>query len=93
MELAAVIDNVSLPMFLQLWNTFHRADLVAPALKQTLSDLGLDYLDLYLIHWPMAYKVTVEYNRHISLSRLIMLCFFACLDVAEAGIVPEYEAV
>lgn len=92
-QLAAVIDTVFLHVFLQLWNTFHRTDLVAPAIKQTLSDLGLDYLDLYLIHWPMAYKVTVAYNRHLSLSRLIMLCFFACLNVAEAGSVLGSEAL
>ncbi|KAG6829785.1 hypothetical protein H0H92_003440, partial [Tricholoma furcatifolium] len=38
----------------KLWNTFHAPEDVEPALDESLSRLGTDYLDLYLIHWPVA---------------------------------------
>ncbi|KAF9971630.1 hypothetical protein BGZ73_005403 [Actinomortierella ambigua] len=40
----------------KLWNTKHRAQDVRPALETSLKNLGLDYIDLYLIHWPCAFQ-------------------------------------
>ncbi|KAG0260989.1 hypothetical protein DFQ27_003234 [Actinomortierella ambigua] len=40
----------------KLWNHKHRAQDVHAAFETSLQNLGLDYLDLYLIHWPCAFQ-------------------------------------
>jgi len=42
---------------LQLWCNSHRREDVVPALRNSLAALHLDYVDMYLIHWPVALKV------------------------------------
>ncbi len=38
----------------KLWNTYHRREHVRSAVERSLADLQLDYLDLYLVHFPIA---------------------------------------
>jgi aldehyde reductase len=40
----------------KLWNSNHRPQLVEPAFQASLDRLGLNYLDLYLIHTPFAFQ-------------------------------------
>ncbi|KAJ1436948.1 NADP-dependent oxidoreductase domain [Sesbania bispinosa] len=40
----------------KLWCSHNHPHLVLPSLRKTLQSLKLEYLDLYLIHWPIALK-------------------------------------
>jgi len=42
----------------KLWNSDHDVEIVPKACQHSLDNLGLDYFDLYLIHFPVAWKHT-----------------------------------
>lgn len=48
----------------KLWNDAHLEDDVRPATEDILRQLQLDYLDLYLIHWPIAFRKGVTTARN-----------------------------
>ncbi|KAK7436513.1 hypothetical protein VKT23_000404 [Stygiomarasmius scandens] len=51
----SVVKREDLFMTSKCWNSSHQPDQVEKELDETLKQLGVDYLDLYLIHWPVAF--------------------------------------
>ncbi|XP_050683611.1 aldo-keto reductase AKR2E4-like isoform X2 [Leptidea sinapis] len=46
----------------KLWNTQHRRDQVVSSLKESLKKMGLSYVDLYLMHWPIGLNEDYSYS-------------------------------
>lgn len=55
------VDRKNLFITSKLWNDVRGYQETIDAFNQTLSDLQLDYLDLYLIHWPRPIKYHDSY--------------------------------
>ncbi|KAJ6488266.1 NADP-dependent oxidoreductase domain-containing protein [Mycena vitilis] len=56
----SVVQRDQLFITSKCWNSSHKPEEVQNELTQTLSELGLDYLDLYLIHWPVAFAPRID---------------------------------
>lgn len=51
-----IVNRNELWITSKLWNTNHRSEHVRAACERSIRDLKVDYLDLYLIHFPIALK-------------------------------------
>ena len=54
---AGVVKREELFVTTKCWCTFHSKAKARECLLTSLKSLRLDYIDLYLIHWPMGFKV------------------------------------
>jgi len=68
----------------KLWNNAHAPEQVRPALEQTLADLRVDCLDLYLMHWPVAFAPGVLFARrseeYIALADLPVIATWRAME-------------
>lgn len=82
----------------KLWNSFHDKERVKPIAKKQLADWGLDYFDLFIIHFPIALKYvdpSVRYppgffdeNDKLSLSKAPLHETYAAMEeLYEEGLI------
>lgn len=57
-----IVSRDQLWLTSKLWNNAHAPENVQPALEKTLSDLQIESIDLYLIHWPVVLREEVLFH-------------------------------
>ena len=68
----------------KLWNDCHEPHEVRPALERSLADLGIEQLDLYLMHWPVAKRRGVAFpsspEDQLSLEQVPLAATWAAME-------------
>ena len=59
-----IVKREDLFLVSKLWNTFHDGDKVEPICKKQLADWGIDYFDLYIVHFPISLKYVDPKDRY-----------------------------
>ena len=93
-QASGLVTREALWITSKLWNDCHAPEQVRPALERTLSNLQLEQLDLYLIHWPVVHRhgVLMPSNAadQIALEQLPLSATWAAMEaLVEAGLVRE----
>ncbi len=94
---AKTVSRQDLWLTSKLWNNAHDPDLVQSALEKTLVDLQVDYLDLYLIHWPVLFRSDIMFARrgdeYLPLDRIPIIDTWQALEACVAKGLTRYIGV
>ncbi|RCI02450.1 NAD(P)H-dependent D-xylose reductase (XR) [Rhizopus stolonifer] len=89
-----IVKREDLFVISKLWNNHHHKDSVKKAIDVTLKDLGLDYIDLYLVHWPMpniymdpSEPKKITQNEFVLERSPMHECWHAVEDLVDQGLV------
>ena len=86
---AGTVERDDLWITSKLWNDCHAPADVEPALETTLANLGLEALDLYLVHWPVALRkgasFPLEAADMISLDELPLAATWSAMEALAAS--------
>lgn len=81
----------------KLWNDSHMEGDVIPALQESLKKLQLEYLDLYLIHWPVAFKHGIGQPKkpsdYLTLEEAPIINTWSALEKAKEGRLARHIGV
>lgn len=77
----------------KLWNTYHRPEHVELACKRSISDLQCDYLDLYLIHFPISLRFVPFETRYPAGWFFDPSSPSPCLEYAPVPIIDTWRAM
>ncbi|KAF2730648.1 Aldo/keto reductase [Polyplosphaeria fusca] len=59
-----LVKREDLTIVSKLWNSFHDAEQVEPIVKKQLADWGVDYFDIYYIHFPCSLEYVAPETRY-----------------------------
>ncbi|KAI9817153.1 MAG: NAD(P)H-dependent D-xylose reductase (XR) [Pycnora praestabilis] len=59
-----IVKREDLFLVSKLWNSFHDGDRVEPICKKQLKDWGIDYFDLFIVHFPISLKYVDPSERY-----------------------------
>jgi diketogulonate reductase-like aldo/keto reductase len=85
----------------KVWNTDHGYDKTLKACDASLKRLGLDYLDLYLVHWPVArlrkdtWRAMIELKKSGKARAIGVSNYYAkhLEEMLDAAVVPEVNQI